>query len=226
MSHLPITPRLERKKSSQEKQSLRKEIFSHFLPQKNRPLQSYESTNRLSGFDKRHKRGGRINFVQLETEQRVGAQGCKKRKKRGEKKPPKTEQCKREALFSPVEEFMCLFVCFSEEQREANQSRAFGGIPLDKGLNHSCKDRGKKMPLKAHSGARQHQENAVASAAFPFSPDAAFPFSWAKSLSRSTGRIFEQGVKLFCEIPPWICWKCSGIKPPATNPFGWIKTYF
>lgn len=141
------------------------------------------------------------------------------KEKRGEKKPPKTEQCKREALFSPVEEFMCLFVCFSEEQREANQSRAFGGIPLDKGLNHSCKDRGKKMPLKAHSGARQHQENAVASAAFPFSPDAAFPFSWAKSLSRSTGRIFEQGVKLFCEIPPLDMLEVLGDKTTCNKPF-------
>lgn len=138
--------------------------------------------------------------MQLETKQRVGAQGYRKRKKN-----PKTEQCKREALFSPVEEFMCLFVCCSASQKNKelpNQSRAFGGIPSDKGLNHSCKDRGGKKPLKAHSGARQHQENAVASAAFPFSPDAAFPFSLAKSLSRSTGKIFERGVKLFCEIPP------------------------
>lgn len=151
---------------------------------------------------------------------------ARKGKKGEKKKPPRLNNAKEKLCFHQWRN-LCVYLFASRRNKELpNQSRAFGGIPLDKGLNHSCKDREKKMPLKAHSGARQHQENAVASAAFPFSPDAAFPFSWAKSLSRSTGRIFEQGVKLFCEIPPWICWKCSGIKPPATNPFGWIKTYF
>lgn len=40
-------------------------------------------------------------MMQLETEQRVGAQGYKKRRKKKKKKKPKTEQCKREASFSP-----------------------------------------------------------------------------------------------------------------------------
>lgn len=81
-------------------------------------------------------------FTQLETEQRVGAQGYKK--KEGKKKKPKTEQCKREASFSltrkcsilPEEEFMCLFVCCSALLRNKEllkQSGSFGGIPQIRG---------------------------------------------------------------------------------------------
>lgn len=64
------------------------------------------------------------------------------RKKKG-KKNPKSEQCKREALFSPVKEFICLFICCLASRRNKDlpkQSRATGGIPSDKGLNNSCKD--------------------------------------------------------------------------------------
>lgn len=51
-THCPLV--LTEKKSFQKRQSLRTEIFSHLLPPKKHPLQSYESTNRVSGLDKRH----------------------------------------------------------------------------------------------------------------------------------------------------------------------------
>lgn len=83
-THRPLV--LTEKKSFQKRQNLRTEISSHLLPPKKHPLQSYESTNRVSGLDKRHKKGGRINFMQLETEQRVAAQGYKKKNKKEKKK--------------------------------------------------------------------------------------------------------------------------------------------
>lgn len=152
-------------------------------------------------------------------------------KKKNTKKKPKTEQCKRETSFSPTRKCsrrIYVFVCCSapwEEQRAPKRERIIWGNSSDKRLSlflqraKQGRKKKTKKPLRACSAAMV--ENAVALAALPFSNALSFssqdPYT---PYARSSGH-FEHGVKLFC-----MCWKCLGIKLPATDPFAWLRTFF